>query len=154
MTQRFRGWARGWRALFALALLATMLMLLAPGDKVLEAKVWVASWLPYAQALEASSLTDHSDKGVHFALFAVLGSLAARIWWGTGAWRVVLLWLVAFGAGTECLQAFIPGRGASVADFLADMLGLTLGAVLLGAMVLQRPLPGRAASTYGHGGKG
>lgn len=148
-----RDWGRGWRVLFALAVLATMLSLLAPGDKVQEAKVWVASWLPYAQALEASSLTDHSDKGVHFALFAVLGWLAAHIWWGTGVWRVVLLWLVALGVGTECLQAFIPGRGASVADFLADMLGLLLGATLLRAMALQRSLPGRVASSYGHGAK-
>lgn len=118
----------GWRAAFWLTVLITTLVLLLPGDAVLDAKVWIASWLPYAQALDQSSVSEYSDKWVHLGLFALLGSLAARLWWGLGFFKSATLWLVMLAVGTECLQHFIPGRGASVADLLADVAGLALGA--------------------------
>lgn len=119
------------KLVFWMAVVGTTAALLLPGDALLAAKVWVAAWLPYAQTLDESNITDHSDKWVHFALFALLGALAARIWWGLGVFKAVVLGLVLLGVGTECMQHFIPGRGASVADFLADVAGLLLGSALV-----------------------
>ena len=130
-----------WKRVFWTAVVATTGVLLLPGDALLAAKVWVASWLPYAQMLDHSNITAHSDKWVHLALFALLGALAARIWWGLGVFKAVVLWLVMLGVGTECLQHYIPGRGASVADFLADVAGLLLGSVLAWWAVQRRGTP-------------
>lgn len=120
----------GLKLVFWMVLVGTTGVLLLPGDALLAAKVWVAAWLPYAQMLDQSNVTAHSDKWVHFGLFALLGALAARIWWGLGVFKAVVLWLVLLGVGTECMQHFIPGRGASAADFLADVAGLLSGSVL------------------------
>ena len=43
--------ARGWKLTFLLALWVTLLLLLLPGGAILDLKIWVASWLPYAQVL-------------------------------------------------------------------------------------------------------
>ena len=115
------------RILFGLALLTTLVCLLAPGDAVLAAKVWAASWLPFAGALDAADATAYSDKLVHGGLFAVLGALAARSWLQPGQrWRVAVA-LLLLGAITEALQAVIPGRSASLGDWAADAAGLALG---------------------------
>ena len=121
----------GWKLLFGLTLQATLLALLAPADWLLRAKVWVASWLPWARQLEQAGLGGHADKWLHFGLFALLGGLATHIWWRWASLRPVMLGLLALGVATECLQHFIPGRGASAADFAADALGLLAGGVLL-----------------------
>ena len=127
----------GWRLAFLLALWTTMFLLLLPGDAVLSLKVWVASWLPFSQALEQSRLAEDSDKWVHFSLFAVLGTLATQIWQRQRGFISVLLGLVALAAGTEFLQHYIPGRGASGADFAADVVGLALGVLALKAIGLR-----------------
>lgn len=121
---------RRWKLLFALALALTVTLLLLPGEALLAAKVWVASWLPYARAIDESNVGDHSDKVVHFTLFAVLGWLAARIWWGSPRLWPVVGGLLALGVATEALQHLIPGRGASWGDFVADALGVGAGAWL------------------------
>ena len=118
------------RVLFGIALLVTLVCLLAPADAVLAAKVWAASWLPMAAALDAADATEWSDKLVHASLFVVLGCLAARSWLQPGQrWRVVLA-LLLLGGLTEALQSVIPGRSASLGDWLADALGLALGWML------------------------
>ena len=118
------------RILFGVALLVTLVCLLAPADAVLAAKVWAASWLPMAAALDAADATAWSDKLVHASLFVVLGCLAARSWLQPGQrWRVVLA-LLLLGGLTEALQSVIPGRSASLGDWLADALGLALGWML------------------------
>ena len=118
------------RILFGLALLVTLVCLLAPASAVLAAKVWASSWLPMAAALDAADATEWSDKLVHASLFVVLGCLAARSWLQPGQrWRVVLA-LLLLGGLTEALQAVIPGRSASLGDWLADALGLALGWML------------------------
>lgn len=118
------------RILFGVALLVTLVCLLAPASAVLAAKVWAASWLPMAAALDAADATEWSDKLVHASLFVVLGCLAARSWLQPGQrWRVVLA-LLLLGGLTEALQAVIPGRSASLGDWLADALGLALGWML------------------------
>lgn len=115
------------RILFGIALLVTLVCLLAPAEAVLAAKVWAASWLPMAAALDAADATAWSDKLVHASLFAVLGWLAARAWLQPGQrWRVVVA-LLLLGALTEALQSVIPGRSASLGDWLADATGLAAG---------------------------
>lgn len=118
------------RALFAAALVLTLVCLLAPSDLVLAAKLWAVSWLPFAVALDAASPSGYADKLVHAGLFALQGFFSLRGWPGRGArqgWFVALLGL---GAATEWAQSWIPGRGASVADWTADALGLCLGVAL------------------------
>lgn len=118
------------RVLFGIALLVTLVCLLAPADAVLAAKVWAASWLPMAAALDAADATAWSDKLVHASLFALLGGLAARSWLQPGQrWRVAVA-LLLLGALTEALQSVIPGRSASLGDWLADAAGLALGWML------------------------
>ena len=113
---------------FAVALLATLVFLWLPASEILAFKVWVASWLPGATAIDALDATQHADKLVHATLFATLGVLA---WWG---WcRSGLRWglwaaLLALAPLTEAVQTWVPGRGASGFDMLADALGLVLGA--------------------------
>ena len=145
--------ARGWKLTFLLALWVTLLLLLLPGGAILDLKIWVASWLPYAQVLENSGLTDNSDKWVHFSLFAVLGALTARIWLGQRAHNAALLGLVALAIGTECIQHFIPGRSASLGDFAIDIVGLAAGSIVM-QMRERRAAPARlSASGGGSGGR-
>ncbi len=144
--------ARGWKLTFLLALWVTLLLLLLPGGAILDLKIWVASWLPYAQVLEDSGLTDNSDKWMHFSLFAVLGALAARIWWGHRAHNAALLGLVALAIGTECIQHFIPGRSASFGDFAIDIVGLAAGSIAM-QMRERRAAPARLSAS-GSGGSG
>lgn len=139
--------------MFLLALWITLFLLLLPGGTILSLKIWVASWLPYAQMLDESSVTDNSDKWVHFSLFAVLGALAARIWWGQRALNAALLWLVTLAIGTECVQHFIPGRSASFGDFAIDIVGLAAGSIAM-QMRERWAAPARlSASGGGSGGR-
>ncbi|MGH9620452.1 MAG: VanZ family protein, partial [Bryobacteraceae bacterium] len=69
-----------------------------------------------------------ADKGVHVALFAVLGIL---LWQAIPAWRwkpVVILVVGAFvGSCSEFLQSFFPGRHAEIRDVLINVGGTALG---------------------------
>lgn len=125
--------SRRWRAvqvLFWLALGTTLVCLLAPASAVLSAKVWVASWLPMASAIDRLDATAQSDKLVHASLFVVLGALAARGWpRPRQRWRA-LAGLLLLGVLTEALQSLIPGRSASLGDWLADALGACVGLYL------------------------
>lgn len=129
------------RTLFGLALLLTLVCLLAPADAVLATKLWAASWLPMAAALDAADASAYSDKFVHAGLFALLGALAVRSWLLAPQRLRVVVGLLLLGVLTEALQSRIPGRSASLADWLADALGLALG------FLLARPasVPARAA---------
>ena len=120
-----------WRLLFWLSLAASLVMLLAPADTVLQIKIWLAQWLPFGQQLDELDATQNSDKLIHFSVFALLG------WLGSHAWRMrsglnhpLLVGLVVMAAGTEGLQHWVPGRSASLGDLLADLAGLMLGLVL------------------------
>ena len=111
---------------FWVAVIVTCIVLLVPADTVLAAKVWVASWLPMA-ALDAADVTEHADKLVHASLFAILGALGMRGWLQADQrWRV-LAFLLGLGVVTEALQALVPGRSASIWDWLADAIGVLLG---------------------------
>ena len=74
-----------------------------------------------------------ADKLVHGGLFLILGLSLA---WGKGrtgssvSGLVFLLMGVGYGALDEWHQSFIPGRDASVGDWVADSAGVMLGLVL------------------------
>ncbi|MGP1630660.1 MAG: VanZ family protein [Giesbergeria sp.] len=126
------------RTLFVLALLVTLVCLLAPADAVLAAKVWAASWLPMAAALDAMDASAYSDKLVHASLFALLGWLAACSWRLPRHRWYALVGLLLLGVVTEWLQAYIPGRSASLGDWVADSLGLCVGLLLSPPRRVQR----------------
>lgn len=73
----------------------------------------------------------HADKAAHFAAYAVLGALlafaAARTGWPLA---VAAALGILYGASDEVHQMFVPGRSASVLDWLADVAGV-LAAVYL-----------------------
>ncbi len=61
-------------------------------------------------------------------LFALSGFLLTLGWLNqTRSWLPLFLFLIAYAGVTEILQYFIPGRGASAADFLADGIGAAIG---------------------------
>lgn len=73
---------------------------------------------------------DVSDKAQHLIAYLCL-ALAGGI--AVPGWRPMLwvgLGLIVFGAGLECVQAFVPGRFASVGDAAANTLGVALGLTL------------------------
>ena len=122
---------------FWVAVIVTAIVLLVPGDTVLAAKVWVASWLPMAAALDAADVTEHTDKLVHASLFAILGALGMRGWLQADQrWRV-LAFLLGLGVVTEALQSLVPGRSASIWDGLADAIGVLLG-IGFGTLVVRQ----------------
>lgn len=64
----------------------------------------------------------HLDKLAHFSVFFILTGLfkkaiKAPVW-------VYLLVLSVYGAGVELVQGTLPHRQASLADFVADFLGI------------------------------
>lgn len=132
------------RLLFGFSLLVTLVVLLATGEQVLAAKVWVASWLPFAAELNAADISDSSDKLVHGVLFACMGFWAVLGWQQRHQLGWVLLGVLWLAAQTEWLQAYIPGRGTSLADAVADVLGLAVGVGL--ALLLRRWRERRAAA--------
>ncbi|MCZ4522286.1 VanZ family protein [Rhodococcus ruber] len=78
----------------------------------------------------------HSDKIIHFTLFAALAytSRLAGIGWARTA-----LWVLAFATISEVLQAILPlGRSGSVADALADAAGVAVGLVAANWVLPQR----------------
>ncbi len=79
---------------------------------------------------QVSTKVAWSDKIVHFSVYAVLGHLVARALAAPRS-RATLLAAVAgmcvFGMLDEVHQAWIPGRDASIADWMADLLGATVG---------------------------
>jgi VanZ family protein len=88
------------------------------------------------------------DKVRHAAAYALLGALAARAMagaarrGGTFAFVVAFFTVLAVGAGTEIIQAFVPGRSADVVDLASDLAG-----GVFGALAYLWAFAGRAAET-------
>lgn len=135
------------RAAFFVVLCLTLLALLSPGHWITDFNNWAATWLPFSRELDAMDASHHADKLVHATLFACLGFLAVRGWAQRRQLAWVLLGVMWLAPQTEWLQAYIPGRGASLADALADVLGLAVG--VAGAVLLRRRQQRRAAMVRG-----
>ncbi len=98
------------------------------------AAIFTVSSLPPAPALPS---VEGADKALHFAAYAGLGFLFARAYrvrwpglstWGLANWS--LLSAALYGLLDEVHQAFVPGRSADPADWLADSLGAAAGVLL------------------------
>lgn len=73
----------------------------------------------------------HQDKVMHFGAYLILGSLLAHaIFPGSRKRRFALAFGIAslYGISDEIHQMFVPGRDASVLDWLADAAGAWVGA--------------------------
>ena len=70
------------------------------------------------------------DKITHFATYAVLAMLAARLRLPRLRYVVLLHVLVLYGGVLEFAQSFVPGRHMSGLDFLANTLGIVAGAII------------------------
>lgn len=66
------------------------------------------------------------DKLYHIGSFVVLAALAVLAW-RSASTKILAVILLLYGALTEILQHFIVGRSFSVADWLADSLGIIIG---------------------------
>lgn len=67
---------------------------------------------------------------VHFVFFTLLAALAWLSRWPVRGW-VLGLGLVAYAAGTELLQTFVPPRTVELADVVENVLGLATGTWLV-----------------------
>ena len=96
----------------------------------------LVNWLLFAPSKtfeEVHIIIAYQDKLAHFGIFFVLTGLVR--WsvpglWGTGWMRVILiLAMVGYCLGTECLQPLIPGAGRCFEwlDLLMDGLGVAAG---------------------------
>lgn len=102
---------------------------------------WAAGIL-WLSSLTPDELPDQAflvwDKLSHVLMFAIGGWLAA----GTvrvsrpqlpavGTWTAAVITIAAFGVLDEAVQSFTPGRtGGDVRDWVADVIGAALGALL------------------------
>lgn len=96
-----------WRALFVAALLIIL-------------------WLALRPNTGGPDWFDHADKFRHASAFAVLWWIGHRA--GGRGWGLAI-GLMAFGGLIEGLQSLTPDREATLADVLADAVGVALGAV-------------------------
>ena len=95
------------------------------GRGVLWASLLLVAYLslmPY----DGNLLDDQRDKLAHLIVYAALTVLAYLAYQ-----RVAMLWLLAallmYSVGLEVGQYFVPGRFLSLADVIANVLGLLLG---------------------------
>jgi VanZ family protein len=110
------------------------------------AAIFFASSLPTVPAI----VGDTSDLLLHFVAFAGLGllvirAIAAGQWHRLTAGSFVRGWLITagYGATDELHQAFVPGRFASVLDWIADAAGAAAALVIVAAIrALARRRPG------------
>ncbi len=99
-----------------------------------------------AESFPVSFQFSYYDKIEHFSAYALLGFL---IGWALGKtrFRRFILWgllvLAIAGFANEIFQLYVPGRQADVWDWVADMLGGTMGVMLeryLSSLFLRRPM--------------
>lgn len=102
---------RWWRALLALLLAAVTWLALVPDPPRGVSTGW--------------------DKTNHLLAFAALAFTGVWAFWRRPRqWPALVIVLLAYGAGIEVAQGFLPPRSADAADVLADALGITIGLVL------------------------
>jgi VanZ family protein len=81
-----------------------------------------------------TSTIPNADKGVHLAMYAILGFLTCRamdnpaVTTRTRALFGAFLFCIAMGAADEWHQMYIEGRSADIRDWTADSIGGLLGA--------------------------
>ncbi len=122
------------------------------------AALWAAVLflLSELQGTDGLGLPAGADKLAHGGLYLILGlSLAwgkTRI--GSGVPAVLLLLIgVGYGALDEWHQSFVPGRDASVGDWVADSAGVMIGLLLFSGFSsrfrLDKRSPSQGTTTTG-----
>ncbi|MDD9974969.1 MAG: VanZ family protein [Candidatus Poribacteria bacterium] len=79
------------------------------------------------------------DKLYHFIEYAILGGLLTRAFVKASpsiipsrfAWHTAAVLSILYGASDEWHQTFVPGRFATVADWVADVLGSIAGVLVV-----------------------
>lgn len=107
---------------------------------VWTAVIFLLSTIP-GDRFPSVSLIPYQDKVAHLFLYGTLGICLGlgRRWGGDRIPHLVLLtggWL--YGALDEWYQSFIPRRSPDPADWLVDVLGVTLGYLLILSLVSSR----------------
>ena len=106
---------------------------------LLGALSWVALiwYLSDQPSIEITPVFEHQDKLLHVAAYFVLGCLtlgamrAGPVGYAPGRVALAILLAGLYAGLDEYHQSFVPGRHASVYDFLADLTGVLLGVGLL-----------------------
>jgi VanZ family protein len=102
-------------------------------------------WWFSSQAGSAVGLPPPWDKIVHGLTYAVLGGLAAL---AMGSVRRGFLLAALYGAIDEAHQAFSPGRSPDYADWLVDMIGALVGAMIVNLGQIMRKPASQTALSY------
>lgn len=90
--------------------------------------VLTATWMSHQSVLPGGvSLTAPWDKVAHGCGFFFMGLVAAWGWGDRIRMRYLLALLLIYGGADEIHQAFVPGRDASLGDWIADGTGAMLG---------------------------
>jgi VanZ family protein len=110
-------------------------------------------FIAYAAIVAVTSLRpgdgvsiDPMDKVVHLLVYFVFALLGYRALANKTYYLHMCLGIVAWGALMEIGQSWIPGRQMSAYDFLANTLGVALGAAVV---TRQRQGPGQAGGAKG-----
>ena len=59
----------------------------------------------------------------------------------TRPWASAVIIVIAFGAGLEVCQLFVPGRFASILDVLSNSIGALVGVFVAGRLIQAAPFP-------------
>lgn len=90
-------------------------------------------WFSHQPTLPMPMRFEFQDKVVHAIAYAIMGFLAAHaVSRGSHKRRFWAAFVIAclYGVSDETHQYFVPGREASVADWIADVVGAWFGAYL------------------------
>ena len=116
-----------YRLLALLTLICSFILLSLPGSWIEFFQTWIHQWWPWPSSGLASS-DFPLDKLVHATLFALCAALVVRGWTTLRQrWWLVCGLLFLYGALTELIQRFVPGRSSTLADLLADGIGVSIG---------------------------
>lgn len=119
----------------------------------------VAPWLPAMawaallffvsslSSIPGPGISSFDDKLAHFGVYLVLGALLAFAVDRTGwpLWTAALLGVL-YGASDEVHQLFVPGRSASVVDWIADAAGVCTAVFLFARIRARRMAAARRRS--------
>jgi VanZ family protein len=119
-------------------------------DRRLLLAAWCAAWLVIAAGslIPSRHLPTYppdwlSDVQVHATAYMLMVATAALFCRRVREVALVALVALAIGAGLEYAQAFVPERGARLADLLANLLGAAIGfSVAASWILLGRTAPG------------
>ncbi len=92
--------------------------------------IFVASSISSQDSLPPLTLFPHSDKVVHFITYLILGFILRRAFHFSDSeiirqngLHIAVICALLWGLSDEIHQAYVPGRSADFADFIADGIG-------------------------------